>query len=209
MGLHLRRRAQLPLPWLLAAALVACLPCAGAADGGGVTSSTNTRNFRVEGSTATALVRFMNGHPLQGDHGAAYASIHPNYELMLTTRREGAMCVPARVVVHVDFELTLPVAASPGAMSKRTRSAWAGFAAFARAHENHHKASYLGCARAFVGEARRRAASQCFALEADLRGRLATMKRACEAKQAPFDRAQAQILPRLALFAMARSGARK
>jgi predicted secreted Zn-dependent protease len=179
-------------------------PALSLASNGGIMSSIETRTYEVEGTTASGLVRYMDTHPAQGDHGAALASIHPDYQMSLTTRQSGDICVPAIVGVHVDFELTLPEAASPGQMSGRTRSAWNGFLAFARAHEAHHKASYIACATAFVTQARRQSASECFALEATLRGMLAQMKRDCEAKQVPFDRAQARALVNLRLFATAR-----
>jgi predicted secreted Zn-dependent protease len=175
----------------------------------GVTSSTNSHSFVVQGTTAIQLVRFMNGQAFEGDHGGAYASIHPDYDLRLTARETGGICRPAQVGVHVTFEETLPVAASPGAMSARTRSAWNGFVNFARAHEAHHKASYLGCASAFVAEAKRQSAVSCFELQTDIQQMLREMRRSCETKQRPFDRSQAQVLPRLALFSMARAQGRR
>jgi len=189
---------------LLALTLAAGLPVGVWAASGVVTSSTSTRSYAVEGSTAVALVRYMNGHPVQGDHGAAYASIHPDYQLSLTTVQRGGQCVAQSVSVNVDFDLTLPVADEPDQMGGRTRSAWNAFTAFARAHEGHHKASYLGCARAFVAQAKRQAADECFALESQIRTMLSQMKRSCEVKQLQFDQSQRRVLSHMALFAMAR-----
>jgi len=182
------------------ATVVLALPAAA-----GVTSSTEQHSFVVEGTTASGLVRFMNGHAVDGDHGHAYASIHPDYQLSLTTRESGGICRAARVDVHVEFQLTLPVADTSG-MSRRVRGAWGGFAAFARAHENHHKSSYLGCAQNFVVQARRQSAPSCTELEGDLDQMLYAMKRACEVKQRPFDQSQARVLRNLSLFVLARSG---
>lgn len=201
MSLGLKRRVNSLLRLACASAVVVGFCAAAIA---GVTSSTSQRQFVVEGTTATALVRFMNGHALDGDHGHAYANIHPHYDLSLATRAQGGICRPSRVDVHVSFDLTLPVADSPGAMSRRTHAAWSNFVAFARAHEAHHKASYLGCAGAFVAQAMRQSAPSCFSLESDIRQMLTQMERACEAKQMPFDRSQARLLTRLRLFSMAR-----
>jgi len=191
---------------------VARIAVAGAAAGmlslpvfAGVTSSTDQRNFVVEGTTASGLVRFLNGHAFEGDHGRAFASIHPDYRLSLTTRERSGICRPARVDVHVDFDLTLPVADTSG-MSRRARGAWNNFAAFARAHENHHKLSYLDCAQSFVVQARRQTAPSCFELESDLDQMLYAMKRACEVRQRPFDQSQARVLQNLSLFVLARRG---
>ncbi len=196
------RRAAVVLR--LALAGVVLLPALTWAAGSRVTSSVDMHSFVVPGTTATALVRYMNSHALTGDHGHAYANIHPDYQLSLTTRQNGAMCAVSQISVKVAFDETLPVAANPGGMSRSTRAAWNAFAAFARAHEAHHKASYLGCASDFVAKAARETASQCFGLQADIRSMLHDMKQGCEAKQVPFDRSQARILARLSLFAMAR-----
>ena len=170
----------------------------------GVTSSTEQHDFVVEGTTASALVRYMNSHAVEGDHGHAYASIHPDYQLTLATHEAGGMCRPSRVDVHVAFDLTLPVAADAAEMSPRTRAAWSNFAAFARAHENHHKASYLGCARTFVVQAQRQSSPDCLSLQDDTRQALYQVKTSCEAMQRPFDHQQARVLAGLSLFRMAR-----
>lgn len=169
----------------------------------GVTTSISYRDYVVEGTTAAGLVTFMNRNPLQGDHGHAYASIHPNYNLMVATRETGGMC-RASVSVNLNFALTPPRAASPGGMGKSTRSAWNGFVNFARGHEEHHRASYTACTKAFVARAERQSAGQCLVLSSQIREMFADMKRDCEAKQRAFDRSQARVLPGLSLFAMAR-----
>lgn len=163
------------------------------------------RSNVVEGKTAKALVSSMNRNPVRGDHGAAYASIHPDYSLSISTEQKGGMC-RASVNVAIRFHLTLPKAASPGAMSGRTRSAWNGFVNFARNHEEHHRVSYVACATAFVKSAERLSNKQCFALSSEIRSKFLAMKRDCEVKQQSFDRSQAQTLPRLALFSQARLG---
>lgn len=186
------------------ATVAAALVCVSSIASAGVTSRTNQYKFLVEGTTAAGLVRYMNGHAISGDHGSAYANIRPTYDLSLKTKQSGGgMCRPAQVNVHVTFDLTLPVAASPGAMGKSTRRAWNAFVGFAAVHENHHKASYLGCAKAFVAQALRQTAPSCFSLQSELDQMLREMERSCEAKQRPFDQSQARVLPRLSLFSMA------
>ena len=169
----------------------------------GVTTSVYQQDHIVEGTTAAQLVRSMNGSPVHGDHGNAYASIHPDYTLSVETRERGGIC-RANVDVAIHFQLTLPRAASPGGMGRSTRSAWSGFVNFARNHEAHHRASYTECARAFVARAERLSDRQCFALSGDIRQMFSAMKRDCEATQLAYDRSQARVLPGLSLFAMAR-----
>jgi predicted secreted Zn-dependent protease len=170
----------------------------------GVSFSIDNRTFYVSGTTPTSLVRYMNSHAIQGDHGNAYASIHPNYRLGLSTKQAGGIC-RADVDIDLHFTLTLPKANTSG-MSRSTRSAWNSFVSFARAHEEHHRLSYIACAKAFVAKAERMTDKQCFSLNADIRKMFAQMKRDCESKQRPFDAAQARVLAGSSLFAMARRG---
>jgi predicted secreted Zn-dependent protease len=164
----------------------------------GVTSSIDRRDYAVYGSTTVALVTYMNRHPIQGDHGHAYASIHPTFKLDLKTSQTGGMC-KAQVNVNIRFTLTLPTASTSG-MTKSARKAWLGFVAFAKAHEEHHRQSYIGCAKDFVTAAERKSAGQCVALTSDIKTMFKKMQTDCEAKQRDFDRAQARVLRNLSLF---------
>ena len=164
----------------------------------------HTRDHLVRGTTAAALVRSMNSNPVRGDHGNAYASIHPTYDLSVKTKERGGQC-RAEVTVRLRFDLTLPKAASPDGMSSRTRSAWNSFANYARKHEAWHQRSYTSCAEGFVSKAKRMAAGQCFALQSDIRTAFNQMKRDCEAKQIAYDRGQRPVVAGMALFSMARA----
>ncbi|MBI4922069.1 MAG: DUF922 domain-containing protein [Devosia nanyangense] len=201
MSMGLSRRVDLLLRLALTGA-VAVVLCS-ATSRAGVTTSLYQQDHVVTGSTAAQLVRSMNASPVRGDHGNAYASIHPNYTLSVETRERGGIC-RASVDVAIHFRLTLPKAANTGRMGRSTRSAWNGFVNFARNHEAHHRVSYTECARSFVVRAERMGDRQCFALSSDIRQMFAKMKRDCEAKQLAFDRSQARVLPGLSLFAMAR-----
>lgn len=205
MSLGLRLASGGGLRALLVGVALAGL-CASAL--GEVKVTVHKRDHVVQGTTAAGLVRSMNGSPVQGDHGSAYASLHPTYNLSVATKERGGMC-RADVSIRLSFELTLPKAASPGSMSSRTRSAWNGFVGFAKRHEAWHQASYTSCAKAFVAKAERMSDKQCFALQSDIRTAFNSMKRSCEAKQLAYDRAQARVLPGLALFSTARAQRRK
>jgi predicted secreted Zn-dependent protease len=168
----------------------------------------NKRDHIVHGTTAAGLVRSMNSNPVRGDHGNAYASIHPNYNLSVKTSERGGLC-RADVTIRLTFTLTLPKAASPGSMSSRTRSAWNSFANYARDHEAWHQSSYTGCAKSFVSKAERMSDKQCFALSSSIRTAFNQMKRDCEAKQLAYDRGQRAVVARMAIFSMARAERRR
>jgi predicted secreted Zn-dependent protease len=157
----------------------------------------------VQGTTAGGLVRSMNSNPIHGDHGSAYASIHPNFNLSVKTKEKGGQC-RADVSIKLRFDLTMPKAASPGQMSSRTRNAWNSFVGYARGHEAWHQSSYTSCAKSFVGKAERMSGKQCIALQSDIRTAFNKMKRDCEAKQLEYDRGQRSVVARMSLFSMAR-----
>lgn len=166
------------------------------------------RDHLVHGTSAAALVRSMNGNPVRGDHGNAYASIHPSFNLSVKTRERGGQC-RAEVSVRLHFALILPKAASPGGMNSRTRSAWNSFANYARNHEAWHQSSYTNCAKSFVSRAERLGAKQCISLQSDIRTAFNQMKRDCEARQLAYDRGQRSVVARMTLFAMARAQRRR
>ena len=205
MSLGLRRASGGGLRALIAGAALVALCTAALAE---VTVTVNQRNHIVQGTTAVGLVRSMNGNPVRGDHGNAYASIHPNYSLSVKTRERGGQC-RADVTIRLRFDLILPKAASPGGMNSRTRSAWNSFVNYARNHEAWHQSSYTGCARSFVSRAERMGAKQCFALQSDIRPAFNQMKRDCEARQMSYDRGQRSVVARMSLFSMARAQRRR
>ena len=111
----------------------------------------------------------------------------------------------ADVTIRLNFSLILPKAASPGAMSSSTRSAWNSFVSYARNHEAWHQSSYTSCAKSFVSRVERMSDKQCFALSSDIRTAFNKMKRDCEAKQLAYDRGQRAVVAGMRLFTMARS----
>jgi predicted secreted Zn-dependent protease len=155
-----------------------------------VTTSTSTNTYSVPGTTAKQVVQYMQGHPIRGDHGSAFANIRPRYTLTLKTADKGSICRASKVAVKVHFTLTLPQATGTSRMSKRVRTAWNAFIGFVKRHEEHHRQSYIGCANAFVRAAKRETAPSCSSVEFAVRKRFDQMKRDCEAKQVAWDRGQ-------------------
>lgn len=162
-----------------------------------------TNAYPVQGTTAKQIVRHMQSHPIRGDHGSAFANIRPRYTLSVKTAEKGGICRAADVDVHIHFTLTVPEASQRSRMSGQVRSAWDSFSRFIRNHEEHHRQSYIGCAKAFVREARRETAPSCFAVEREIRRMFETAKRDCEAKQVAWDRGQKGALRRQSIVRMA------
>lgn len=174
---------------------------------GGVSTSTRIVTYRVVGSSASDLVSYMRRNPFPGDHGAAVANIRPSYSLSIAGKQAAGGCRASSVNLKVSFVMTLPSAS--GAMSPATRAAWNGFVAFARRHEEGHRAIYLQCANAFVAKAQQMTAATCMGLDASIRSLLESQKRACDRQQAAYDRRDGPRVTGLGLFAMAGSPGRK
>jgi predicted secreted Zn-dependent protease len=193
----------------IAALAAASLVLSGEFAAAGVSTSTQTSSYRVGGSTATDLVSYMRYHPFHGDSGAAVANIRPSYSLSVVTSQGGGACRASAVNLRVSFVMTLPSASSAAAMSPATRAAWNSFVAFARRHEERHRAIYLQCANTFVAKAKQMTAGSCLGLNVNIRNLLESQKRACDRLQLAFDRQDAPRVLGLSLFAMAGVPGRK
>jgi predicted secreted Zn-dependent protease len=180
---------------LCAIAAVLALPVSAA-----VTSDTQYRTYSIGGTTEKTIVRYMRQHPYKGDHGDAYANLKHRYRLKLATSDNHGQCKVDRLDLDIDFMMTLPRSANPERLTGSARSAFNAFASFAKRHEEHHRASFIECGKAFAAKARQMEAGQCAALSSDIRALLRKAERDCEAKQRAFDRQQSRAVQGLTLF---------
>jgi predicted secreted Zn-dependent protease len=198
-GQAMSRRASTSCAAVLVAAFLLLVVEAIAA---GVTSSVTNRTYSVHGTTARAVVRYMQSHAIAGDHGAAFANIRPRYFLDFETRQVGGVCRATDVAVNIRFTLTVPNAVDRGRMSTRVRRAWDSFLAFVHRHEDHHRQSYIGCARRFIGTAQRQSEASCPMVGRVVRRLFETMRRDCEVIQLQWDRGQRGVLRQQSLIRM-------
>jgi predicted secreted Zn-dependent protease len=190
---------------VLGALLAGSLSVAALAD---VRTTTQSRAYSVNGSTASSLVSFMRSNPFRGDTGDAVANVRPYYTLNVATKATGGTCRASGVTLNIRFVMTLPHARSISAMASSTRSAWNSFVAFTRRHEDTHRRLYIQCGNSFVAKAQRLTASSCGAVQASIRRLLEAEKRACDSRQRAFDRADYGRINGLSLFQMARGSSR-
>ncbi|HWA18113.1 MAG TPA: DUF922 domain-containing protein [Devosia sp.] len=168
--------------------------------GAAMVSDTQYRYYSVGGTTEKTIVRYMRQHPFKGDHGDAYANLKHRYNLRLKTISAHGQCVVERLDLEIDFRMTLPRSANPERLTPSARSAFNGFAGFAKRHEEHHRASFIDCGKAFAARARQMKTAQCSTLNLDIRALLKKTDRDCEAKQRSFDRQQSKAVHSLTLF---------
>ena len=171
-----------------------------------VKTSTRTQYYTVGGTSARTLVGYMRSNPFRGSNGDAVANIRPSYSLNVASKQNGGTCRATKVTLNINFAVTVPRARS--ALDGGTRTAWNGFVAFARQHEEGHRRIYIQCGNAFVAKAERLSAASCGALDAAVRRLLETEKRACEGRQRAFDRSEYGKLAGLSLFKMAGNSSR-
>ena len=183
---------------------LAALGLAAPAAAGEVRAVTETRDYRVYGTSARGVVSYMRQRPFAGDNGPAFANIRPRYGLKLETRKAGDRCRVASLDLDIRFVLTLPRAMDEARMDGRTRAGWQSFRRFAERHEETHRRFYLTCARRFVGQARRMEEASCHALRREVRRALDKADRDCNRLHDAFDAREIPKLPRLTLFRAAR-----
>jgi predicted secreted Zn-dependent protease len=182
---------------------------AGSVDAG-VTSSTEIRDYRVQGTTAANLVAYMKGNPFPGDEGPALANIRQSYSLSIKTQDNAGVCRARSVDVNIHFVMTLPKAVDAPALQGSTRAEWYNFVAFARHHEETRRSIFLQCGRDFVAKAMQQTSrSGCFSLEASIRNMFEAAKAACDRKQLAYGRADDPRVRYLSLFAVARGSAHR
>jgi predicted secreted Zn-dependent protease len=182
----------------LAAAILSAVVFAGVAGHGSaavadVKATTVNRYYAVAGASRATLARQMRANPFRGDNGGAVANIRPKYSLDVATEQTGDICAVTNVDLNIRFVLTLP-RATESAMVTQTRVAWQSFVAFARRHEEVHREIYLQCAKKFVAQAERLSGASCDALKSQASRLLEASKRACEKRNAAFDRSERQKL---------------
>lgn len=165
-----------------------------------IRAKTNIHNYHVVGQTCESLISSLRNNPFHGPNGPALANIRPTYALDVETREAAGTCSAASVKLDLTFDMTLP-AASESSMAADAQYAWRTFTAFARKHEETHRAIYLDCARTFVAEAEKLSTPDgCDSLKAQAARLLEAQNRACDLRQQAFDKRDGPRVLGLALF---------
>jgi predicted secreted Zn-dependent protease len=193
VGQALPGRARLRLAMALTvAAMAAWLPASVEAR---PSTSTKVVHYSVSGTSASTLDAQMNalGPRVNGAHAYANIVARPDYSGRLI---EGKYCRLQNFKVSASFTLTLPKLASGTRLSKDLNSRWQSFVAFARRHEETHRAIWIEC----LGKAERRVLAlkigSCQALDAEI-GRIFDAEwQICERRQSAFDAAERSKLGR-------------
>jgi predicted secreted Zn-dependent protease len=165
-----------------------------------IKTSTTVRYYHVRGTTTEVLSRVVGSNPLHGASGAAIANIVATFDLSLAVVYQGWQCDATDAIVTAKFVITLPKA-SEQHMSKSTRAKWRGLVAFAKRHEETHRAIYLQYMNDFIRKAKRlKSKNGCETLKRQAVQMFNAALKACDQRQNAFDRSEAAKLDRLPLF---------
>lgn len=129
------------------------LPLFAAEAGAEVRSTTETRHHTIRGESAGELVTYLHRHPLPHQGLSAFATLLTEPKLDLAFAESHGGCRVRDVDLNFRFVMTLPRAANEAGMSRTTRAQWREFHAFAKRHEEAHRAIYLAAGKRFVKEA--------------------------------------------------------
>lgn len=166
-------------------------------------SSTKVKYYSVPGTTAHALLSYMqsNGPQVNGSPALASASASFRYKADAVTTNG---CRLKNFRVSADFVITLPKAAQKTAMPSGVRKRWRQFVKHARWHENHHKKIWIRCARKIERTARSmRPQRSCNAAWAKARSLVNSELARCDKIHAAFDRKETANAHKLPLIAQA------
>lgn len=165
-----------------------------------IKTSTTVRYYHVRGTTTEVLARVVGSNPLHGASGAAIANITATFDLSMAVAYQGRQCDATDAIVSIKFVITLPRAAEQN-MTGATRSKWRSLVAFAKRHEETHRAIYLQYMNDFVRKAKRlKSKSGCETLKRQAVQMFNASLKACDQRQNALDRADAARLDRLPLF---------
>ena len=155
---------------------------------GHLVATTTYADHLVHGDTARAIYHDMNVHPIvDPDDGNALANLTHEHTLKLSTMpTSGGQCRVSDLSFSWHFVITLPRAADDKALDAHTRAAWRSFVARLRWHEEHHRAIFMQCGRAFVPAAAK-LTGPCARLEHQVQQSIDTAYAACMVTQHAFD----------------------
>lgn len=151
--------------------------------------ATEYRTNPVRGSTARAVLAYMNAHPIiDPDDGPAWANLTHHHTITVRTTATAGTCRVSDLTFRWRFVLTVPRAVDYSTMDARTRAMWDGFVAALTRHEETHRAIFLRCGERFVpAAARLTGQGNCAGLERKVRRSIEQAYKSCMAEQRAFE----------------------
>ena len=155
------------------------------------TSHTTYLYFPVHGNSLPELHRDMLSHAptANGVRGYGVTAAMPGKQMTVEAcKRNGDYHF------GVEFEIHLPRAANPAALSAGELALWNRFAQFVKKHEETHRSIWMNCADEYDQKLRASAPQDCASGQAKVATLWSEMLATCGPKQIAFDAAQRGVL---------------
>jgi predicted secreted Zn-dependent protease len=155
------------------------------------TSHTTYSYFPVHGNSLPELRRdmFSHGPKANGVRGYGVTSVMPGKQMSVEAcERNGDYHF------GVEFEIKLPKAASPAALSVTELALWNRFVQFVKKHEETHRSIWMGCAAMYDRKLQASAPQNCASGQTKVATLWSKMLATCGPKQIAFEAAQRRVL---------------
>lgn len=143
--------------------------------------------YSINGKTIEGLYQQMIRRGPHVGGGKAYASTKMDPQVEAVTASNGDVCRIARFNINMTFTINLPRLDNASQVNPAVRKSFDNFYAFAKKHEEHHRAIWLGCAAEAVAQVKTIAARNCNDAESQGLQIVQKMARVCDARHLAFD----------------------
>jgi predicted secreted Zn-dependent protease len=169
--------------------LLLCLASQAAAE-----EPTRYEYYLVMGDSPRSLFASMLSNGPQVAGGRAYASARMDRHIETRTERTRHQCRVATLKINMTFTIHLPQLNPEQTIAPSLRRSFERFYAFAKHHEETHRAIWLQCAAEAEIVARGVAAATCAEAEARSLEIVESVGKRCDRRHAAFDAAEQKLL---------------
>ena len=151
-----------------------------------VSYATHYNYFKIQGHSAREIYLSLLHRAKALSGKDEYANIDITFSQKPDFVAHGS-CAVKKYELHADFQIHLPRLVSPNIKIPATQAAWRTFVAKLKAHEEHHQALWLACARALDEQLSSLKANDCPSLGREFQNLWHEMQTSCQAANDHFD----------------------
>ena len=155
---------------------------------------TRYEHYLVAGDTPQRLLASMLSNGPQVGGGRAYASTRMDPRVEISTERIGGQCRIAILNINMNFTIRLPQLKPDQTIGPTLRQIFDRFYAFAKRHEETHRAIWLQCSAEAAALASGTSAATCQEAEVKSLKIVESVSMRCNRRHAEFDAAEQKLL---------------
>jgi predicted secreted Zn-dependent protease len=189
-----------------------CLAMCGVAVLAGLAGQAEAKNttqysyYAVTGATAPEILKSLHRRGPNVAGVNAYATTYAEYQQKGKLQLNSKSCKINSLDFDLKFTIKLPRHRGSNALTGRTATAWSGFEAFVKKHEETHRSIWLDCAKKHATAAAQIRGTSCSQVEAQAERLWKLTRAACNKRHATFDLAERPRLARQPFIRMALRG---